>query len=188
MKSDTFQLTAIKAKAIHEVKQFVGICLYLAFFFCSVTTYKIFLLKQFDHLYFDYSFVLINAFVFAKVILVGEYAHLGKKLEDQPLILSSIYKALIFSLLIMEFHYFEEGIKRFLHGESVIGTFYEMSPDLLIARSLVVLSTFIPFFAFRELRRVLGEDKFYDLFFHHGSNRSKVTPPTIHKPRPSTFG
>ena len=32
--------------------------------------------------YLNYGFALINALVVAKVILIGEYAHLGKKLED----------------------------------------------------------------------------------------------------------
>jgi len=84
------QLVPIKEKAKHEIKQFVGIVIYLAFFFCSITTYRIFLLKEFQHLYFDYSFVLVNAFVVAKVILVGEYVYLGKKCEDKPLYCSCI--------------------------------------------------------------------------------------------------
>ena len=80
-----------------------------------------------------------------------------------------MHKAFLFSLLVIGFHYFEEGIKRFLHGENVAGTFYEMSFDLLLARSLIIFSTFVPFFAFRELRRVLGEEKFGNLFFCSGT-------------------
>jgi len=156
---------ALKQKAAHEFKELVGIFLYIAFFFCSITTYKLLLLKDFHNLYFDYSFALINSFVFAKVILIGEYVHLGRKSEGKSLLVSSLYKAFLFSLLVIAFHYLEEGIKRFLHGENIAGTFYEMGYDLLLARSLIIFSTFVAFFGFRELRRVLGEDKFDNLFF-----------------------
>jgi hypothetical protein len=81
MNIENFKAAALKQKAIHEFKEFVGIFLCLAFFFCSMTTYKIFLLKEFHDLYFSYSFVLVNAFVFAKVILIGEYARVGKSLK-----------------------------------------------------------------------------------------------------------
>jgi len=165
MSSQTSKLTALRQKATHEFEQFVGIFLYLSFFFLSITTYRVFLLKEFHDLYFYYSFALINAFVFAKVILLGEYAHLGKKLEDKPLLLSSVYKALLFTLLVICFHYFEEGIRRLLHGGNMGGTFYEMSLVLLLARSLIIFATFVPFFAFREMRRVLGEEKFRALLF-----------------------
>jgi hypothetical protein len=168
MNTKKFKAAALKQKAIHEFKEFVGIFLYLAFFFCSITTYRIFLLKEFHDLYFDYSFVLINAFVFAKVILIGEYAHVGKKFEAKSLLLSAVYKAFLFTVLVIGFHYLEEGTKRFLHGENMAGTFYEMGFDLLIARALIIFSTFVPFFAFRELRRVLGEEKFGNLFFTSG--------------------
>ena len=36
--------------------------------------------------------------------------------------------------------------------------------DDALARSLLLFCTFLPFFAFRELSRVLGEDKLHDLF------------------------
>ena len=168
MNGENFKVAVLRQKAAHEFKQFVGIFLYLAFFFCSVATYRMLLVKDFRDLYFIYSFALINAFVLAKVILLGEYAHLGKKFEDKPLLLSSVLKAFIFTLLVICFHYFEEGVKRLLHGENMAGTFYEMSLDLLLGRSLVIFSTFVPFFAFRELRRLLGEEKFGDIFFRSG--------------------
>src|SRR6516164_5861691 len=169
MHSQNFRVTVLKQRVAHEFKEFVGVFLYLAFFFCSITTYRIFLLQEFHDLYFSYSFALINSFVFAKVILMGEYAHLGRKCEGKSLLLSSVYKAFLFSLLVIGFHYFEEGIKRFLHGENMAGTFYEMGFDLLLARGLIVFSTFVPFFGFRELRRVLGEEKFGNLLFASGA-------------------
>ena len=162
--SDKNSTADLKHKAVHEFKQFVAISLYLAFFFCAVATYRMLLLNDFRDSYFNYLAGLINALVIAKVILIGEYAHLGKKYEHKPLLLSSAYKALLFGLLVFCFHIIEEVVKRLLHGEAMAGAFHNMHINDLIGRALVTFCTFVPFFAFREVRRVLGEDKFQDLF------------------------
>jgi len=43
--------------------------------------------------------------------------------------------------------------------------FLEKGHHELLAGCLVIFVAFIPFFAFRELGRVLGEGKIWDLFF-----------------------
>jgi len=161
----------VKQKVAHEFKEFVVIFLYLAFFFCAVGTYRMLLLSDFRDSYLNYSFALINALVIGKVILIGEYAHLGKKYETRRLVFSSIYKALLFSVLVFAFHIAEEAIKRRLHGESSVAALHNIHFDDLLGRSLVVFCTFVPLFAFRELRRVLGEDQFYHLVFHAAADR-----------------
>ena len=105
----------------------------------------------------------------AKVILIGEYAHLGKKHESKPLLLSAIYKAFLFGLLVFGFHIIEEVIKNLLHGQDMATAFHDIRIDELLARSVVVFCTFVPLFGFRELRRVLGEDDFQSLFFKTGT-------------------
>ena len=165
MSNETAQKEGLKQKAEHELVQFGIISLYLAFFFCAVATYGMLLLDQYHVAYYNYAFALINALVIAKVILIGEYAHLGKKHESKPLFLSAIYKAFLFGLLVFGFHIVEEVIKRLVHGESIATASHNVRVDELLARSLVVFSAFVPLFAFRELRRVLGDDGFQSLFF-----------------------
>jgi hypothetical protein len=159
----------LKQKAIHEGQEFLGISLYLAFFFCAVVTYSTVLLGKFHVSYFGYGSALINALVIAKVILIGEYAHLGKRHESRPLALSALYKAFLFTLLVLAFHVIEEIIKQLVHGDRIASAFHEIRLDILICRSLVIFCTFIPLFAFRELQRVLGEENFRSLFFRTGA-------------------
>lgn len=166
MRNKNSKAADLKQKAIHEFKQFAAISLYLAFFFCAVATYRMLLLSDFHDSYFNYLAGVINALVIAKVILIGEYAHLGKKYEHKPLLLSSVYKALLFGLLVFAFHIIEEVVKHRLRGENMAGAFHNIHIDDLLGRALVMFCTFLPFFAFREVRRVLGEDKFHDLFFY----------------------
>jgi len=159
----------LKQRATHELREFVLISSYLAFFFCAVATYSLLLLNQFHVSYFIYGTALINALVIAKIILIGEYAHLGKKHESKPLFQSALYKALLFSLLVFAFHVVEETIKRRWRGENFTIAYHAIRVNELLARSVIVFCTFLPLFAFRELRRVLGEDKFWSLFVRNGA-------------------
>jgi hypothetical protein len=158
----------LKQKAIHEGQEFLGISLYLAFFFCAVVTYSMVLLGKFHVSYFNYGSALINALVIAKIILIGEYAHLGKRHESRPLAVSAFYKAFLFTLLVFAFHLLEEVVKQLVQGDRIASALHEVHLDILICRSIIVFSTFIPLFAFRELQRVLGAENFRSLFFRTG--------------------
>jgi hypothetical protein len=154
-----------KQKIEHELREMLGLSLYLAFFFCAIETYRMFLLDSYNVSYWDFGFALINALVVTKVIMIGEYAKLGRRFENRNLFISAVWKALIFGLLVFAFHIVEEGIKRLIHGSDLARASREIRIDQFAARSIVVFCTFIPLFAFRELRRVLGEDKFRSLMF-----------------------
>jgi hypothetical protein len=168
MNAEASTPASFKQKAIHEGQEFAGIAIYLAFFFCAVVAYSSILLNQFHVSYFKYGTALINALIIAKVILIGEYAHLGKRRETRPLVESALYKALMFSLLVLAFHIVEEAIKALLHGRALVSIFQEINYSELLSRCLIVFCTFVPLFAFRELARVLGEDEFRTLFFRSG--------------------
>lgn len=169
MSAETSKSASLKQKAAHELQEFSGIFLYLACFFCAFATYSMLLLNQFHVSYFAFGTALINALVIAKVILIGEYAHLGKKHEAKPLFQSALYKAIMFSLLVFAFHVVEEMIKRRWHGETFGSAAHGIRISELLARSVVIFCTFLPLFAFRELERVMGEDKIRSLFFGTGA-------------------
>jgi hypothetical protein len=126
-------------------------------------------LNQFHVSYFMYGTALINALPVAKVILIGEYARLGKKRESKAPFQSELYKAFLISLLVFAFHIVEEAIKRRWHGENFATAYYGIRVNELLARSVVIFCAFLPLLEFRELRRVLGEDNFWSLFFRSGA-------------------
>jgi len=165
MSAENAQITGMKQKVAHEFEELAVIFLYLAFFFCAIATYSMLLLNKFQISYFTYGAALLNALVIAKVILIGEYAHLGKKQEARPLFYSAVYKAFLFSLLVFAFHIIEEVIKHLVHGQSIAPVFREVRIDDLLGRCVIIFCTFIPLFAFREMQRVLGEKQFRALLF-----------------------
>ena len=170
------QKAEMKQKAKHEAKELLLITAYLAFFFCALATYTTLLLKQYDVPFWNYAFALINSLVIAKVILIGQVVHLGEKHEHKPLLLSALYKAFMYCLFALAFHFVEELIKRLIHGANLAEASRTIRIDQLLGHTLVVFCTFIPLFAFMEFRRVLGEETFYNLLFRsEAAGRSQLS-------------
>jgi hypothetical protein len=164
--------TNLKEKIIHEMKGLVMIFLYLALFFCAFATYRGLVMKEVGISSFHYAFALIKALVLAKVIVLGQHVRTAKIFDDRPLIIPTFYKVVLFSLLTLAFEILEHVIGGLLHGKDVLSSIREITSvgrNELLARTLVVLSAFIPFFAFGETARVVGEGRLADWFFHRSA-------------------
>jgi hypothetical protein len=146
--------------------------MYLAVFFGLFTWYRRLVLAEYQISYLHYGVAFIQALVLAKVIMVGRALHLGQRLKDHPLILPTVYKAVVFSIFVGLFGVLEHTIIGLLHGKGIAGGFEELmsaGKDELLARCMIMFVAFIPFFAFEELERVLGEGKLGRLFFRRRS-------------------
>jgi hypothetical protein len=162
-----------KQKAARELKEFLIIAAYLAFFLCALITYTNLLLKKHDLNVLNYSFAIINALIVAKIILIGQMMHFGRSAEARPLYQTVLYKSFVFGLLVFAFHILEEFIKRLIHHESNGTVLHNLHLDDLTARSIIIFCAFLPLFAFIEIRRIIGEEKFYALLLHR---RTPETP------------
>ena len=83
----------LKQKAKHELREMLTLSLNLAFFFCALVTYNMFLLNEYQVKYWNYGFALINALVITKVIMIGEYAKLGRMHENKSLFVSAVLES-----------------------------------------------------------------------------------------------
>lgn len=145
--------------------------LYITLFFSVFTDYRRLILAHYQIAYKDYGISLIKALVLAKVILVAEHFHLGTGFENKPLIYPTLYKSFLFTICVAILSVIEAMIRGFLRAEG-----FSRAPDIFIkcftyewfAGMLVVFAAFIPFFAIRELSRVLGRGKITELFFKKG--------------------
>jgi len=93
--------------------------------------------------------------------------------SKKPLIVPTLYKAVVFTFLVIVFHLVEYATKGLWQGNGLAGglaTFLDRGYHELLAGFLVIFVALIPFFSVRELGRVPGEDKIRALFF-----RKKVT-------------
>ena len=159
-----------KQKIKHELREMTELFVYLAFFFVALAVYDMLLLRRYSVEYLTITFALLNAAVITKVIMIGEYAKLGRRHEEKALLISAVWKAFVFGLLVFAFHVVEEVIKRLIHGEDLAGASRQIRFEQFAGRSLVVFCVFIPLFAFREFRRAMGEEEFNSLVFGRGKS------------------
>jgi hypothetical protein len=160
--------TGAKQKLVHELRQLVGNSLYLAGFFTVFRLYTRLILAEYQINYFAYGLTILKSLALAKIILTGETLRLGGRWRGRPLIVATFYYAVVFSAFASVFEIVEHLILGWFHGKSPAAVFAEILekgwPHLL-AMTMVVFVAFLPFFAFRELGRALGERKLHDLFF-----------------------
>jgi hypothetical protein len=142
--------------------------LYLAVFFGAFAWYRRLILAEYQISYLHYGVAVIEALVMAKIILIGDALGLSRGLANRPLILATLLKSLIFTVFVGVFGICEHEIGGLLEGKGPLGGLHELirvGKDELLARCLITFFAFIPFFAFGELKTVLGEGKLFGWFF-----------------------
>ncbi len=164
----------LKQELVREVKEYWINFVYLAVVFFAFTSYRRLILDEYQVSYLHYGFALIQALVLAKIILLGETARVGRKHEDKPLIVPALYKAIVFGLWVVGFKFLEHMIHGLLRGRGVAGGFHDLISEgvyEILGNALVMVSAFVPFFAIKELERVLGREKLVGLFFRRREAR-----------------
>ena len=162
-----------KQKLVYEFIEYGINVAYLAVFLGVFTTYRRLILAQYDIQYLNYGFALIEALILGKVIMIGDLMRLGRKFVEKPLIFTTLYRTVVFTVFVALFKVLEHTISGLLHGQGLAGGFEEIMSKgkyELIAYTLVIFFVFIPFFAFKELSRVLGEGKISELFLRQSGS------------------
>ena len=165
------------AWAKREIKSLLVIVLYLwVIFGIYVLCETVILARQ--HVDFaSHGFALINALVLSKILLVAEDANFANRFQNGPLIYPVLFKAFAFALLLVAAHIGESALVGVWHGESFAKSIPPVGGGTLKGFVCVVALMFValvPFFAFREVGRAIGEDRLWDLFFNRGARTSKV--------------
>jgi hypothetical protein len=164
----------LKEKIFHEMVEYWINVAYLALVFAAFTQYRRFVLAAHDITYTNYGVAVIEALILAKVVMIGAVFRLGRRLEQKPLIYATIYKTVVFSLFVGVFTLIEHVVKGLWRGKGLAGGLVDLlgkGHHELLAGCLVIFVAFIPFFAFKELERVLGEDKIRTLFFRRRADQ-----------------
>ena len=161
-----------KAWLRHEMAEYLVNVVFLALVFAAFTQYRRLFLAAYDIIYTNYWVAVVHALVLAKVIMIGAVFHLGRGLENRPLIYPALYKAFVFSLLVAVLAIVEHAIKGLWGGQGLaagVAEFFDRGSEELLAQCLVIFVALVPFFAVKELGRVLGQDRIAALFFRERS-------------------
>jgi hypothetical protein len=158
----------LKTRIFHEVSEYwMNVC-YLALVFATFTQYRRLILASHGITYTNYWVALIEALILAKVIMIGSVFRLGRGLEAKPLIYPTLYKTVVFTLVVGLFALGEHAVKGIWQGEGLtagLAHLFGKGTHELLANSLVIFVAFVPYFGVKELGRIFGEDKIRALFF-----------------------
>lgn len=158
----------LKERAKDQIRNFALMFVYLWVMFGMMTLHESIVLAQHNIDYRFHGLAVINALVFAKVLLVAEDLRLGHRFDDAPLAYSILVKSFLFGVALICFHILERVLIGMWDGKPVAQSISEVGANKLPGIvSLGIISTvaLVPFFILREISRVMGPDKFWSLFF-----------------------
>jgi hypothetical protein len=158
----------VKEKLRGELFQYGLNVAYLTIVFAAFTAYRTLILAAHNIVYTNYLVAVIEGLILGKVIMIGSLFRLGRRFETKPLIYPTLYKTVVFTVFVGTFKVIEHGVKGLLKGQGFMGGVHEFSEkgfEELMANGLVVFVAFMPFFAIKELGRLLGEGRIAALFF-----------------------
>lgn len=170
MKSENASTASIGKRAIDELKEFAVVAAYLCVCFTAILYLKASILKAEGIAFAPFGFAVIKALICAKFVSVGHILHLGERFKSLPLIWPTLYKSLVFLILLLGLNALEEIVAGQMHHRTIAESLAEVGGgtiDQLIATSIVGVLILIPFFAFRALGEVVGEGNLVRMFFQH---------------------
>ena len=173
MANENSNPSSIRERLKQEGREFLIIFLYLALCLTVLLLFKQAILADYQISYLRHGYAIVEALMLSKMIVLGQAWRLGERYSQSPLIYPTLYKALIFTLLVIVFSLIEHLLDGFLHQETPAETIHKMLAGgwhEMLASALIMFFIFIPFFAFQEVGRLMGEDKLFELFVHKKSS------------------
>ncbi len=160
-----------KQRVVDEIIKFLGIAIYLWVMFGVFALHEAVVSAK-DHIdYHFYGFALINALVLGKVMLVAEDLQFAEWVKERPLIYPILCKAVAFSILFIVFDVVEEVLVGLFKGRTIGASIPSIgggTPSGVFFVGIILAVALIPFFAFREIGRVIGERELHALLFRTG--------------------
>jgi hypothetical protein len=124
-----------------------------------------------------FGLAFINALILAKFILIAEVFHAGEISHNKPLLYAILFKSALFTAILVVCHIVEEVLVRMWHGNSIGQSLPEFSGATLremFSTGIIMFVVLIPFFATKEIIRVIGKDEFTALILSRRKNPSAV--------------
>lgn len=179
------QKPTLKERALHELRRFTVMSLYLWVLFALFSIHQSIVLAEHDIDYRAQGFAFINALMLAKVMLIGEDLHLGRRFKDRRLVYSILYQSLAFAILFICFHIVERLLIGIWDGKTIAESFPEIGGGSLkgiLSAGTIISVSLIPFFAFKAIGEAMGERELWALFFGRGGRDSGINAKTAKTP------
>jgi len=160
---------AIPKRVADELKEFAIIAVYLYICFTAILYLKASILRAHNIEFAPFGFAAVKALICAKFVSLGHIFHVGDRFKSLPLIWPTLYKSAVFLVFLIILNALEETIVGLIHHRAVAESLAEFGGgtlDQLIATSILGLLILVPFFAFRTLGELLGEQNLVRVFLY----------------------
>jgi hypothetical protein len=168
MESSTPSNVPVRGRVIHELRELAIITGYLLVCFAAVLQLKASVLHTHEALLAPLGFAAAKAVICAKFMVLGSAFHIGGRLTRPPLIWPTLSRSMAFLILLIVLNVLEEAVVGLVHGRAIQDSLAELAGgtwDQVIATSFVMFLILVPYFAFRALGDVIGEDTLVRLYF-----------------------
>jgi hypothetical protein len=171
---DQGKASRLKSRLIEEIKQFAVIFAYLWLVFFVFLLHEWIVLADKSIGFQFYGLAAINALLLGKIMLVAERLRFAEQFHQGPLIYPILYKAVLFSGLLLAAYVLEALLVGAVKGKSVAESLPVIGGDTsagVLAVAVLMSIALVPFFAFRELARALGGAELRALILERGAKR-----------------
>ena len=175
MATETEVKPTLHHRAMHELKEFVILTVYLYITLGAVILMKTAVLHTEGIAVSPWGIAIVKAAVLAKFILLGKAMKIGGRNTTGPLIWPTLRRAVAFLVLLIVMTVIEEAVVGLIHHKSIAVSLGELVGSRLeetLAGFLIMLLVLIPFFAFLVLSEALGEGRLERMFFIDRESRS----------------
>ena len=164
----------------HQVIQFLLIAVYLFVVFAVLALHEEVVAAKNGIAYHFYGFAAINAIILGKVMLVAEDLNFANRFfrnlffTNGPLVYVIVFKSVAFTILFFVFDIVEEVLVGVFKGKTVAESFPNIgggSPRGIFFMIVVITVLLSPFFAYREVGKVIGEHELHSLMFTRKRSR-----------------
>ena len=172
----------LKEWAIREGKLFFAMFLYLFILFGLLNLNEYVILAQHKIEFSKYGYGFINAWIYARILIVAEHMHIGKGLEGRPLIYLILLKAGLFMIVVIVVRSLEAVLVGLWNGRSLAESIPVGGGGGLEGIGSVALTAafaMIPYFAYREVARIMGEDELRSLIWRRRRNPNIPQPTAL---------
>src|SRR5262245_222991 len=165
--TEASRLGRVSAWAVKEFKLLAVVFLYLYVCYAILNLHERMVLAQYGININILGLAAINALILAKVMLIAEELGFARLPHHHPLILAIVAQALGFAVLFITFHIVEHVVIALVEGRA----FAQSIPPVgglsgIIGVATIMSIMLLPYFAYRELGRAVGEKKLHALLFH----------------------
>jgi len=159
---------SLKALAVHELRNFLRLFLYLWVLFAVFGLNQSIVLREHGISWTGQGFAFVNALVLAKVMMLFEMIDPGRWLRRRPLIYPILYEAFLLTILFIVVHVTEKVVEGLIHGKTIEASLPSIGGGGLtglLSAAVIMFVALTPFFGLRNLSLVLGADRIRVIMF-----------------------